>query len=69
MNSHDAVVQLAAVAVVLSPNSHGLYAALGRARLVHDADGFGVRVVSGDDSLTAVAQLFLIPLDRFEKTL
>jgi hypothetical protein len=69
MNSHDAVVHLAAVAVVLSPNSHRLGAALGRARLVHDADGLGMSMVSGDDLLTAVAQLFLIPLDRFEKTL
>jgi hypothetical protein len=69
MNAHDAVVQLAAVAVVLSPHAHRLGAALGRARLVHDADGFGMGVLSGDDLLTAVAQLFLIPLDRFEKTL
>jgi hypothetical protein len=69
MNSHDAVVHLAAVAVVLSSNSHGLCAALGRARLVHDADGVGMSMVLGDDLLTAVSQLFLIPLDRFEKTL
>jgi len=63
MDSHDAVVQLAAVAVVLPPNAHGLGAALGRARLVHDADGFGVGMVSGDDLLTAISQLFLVPLD------
>jgi hypothetical protein len=69
MNSHHAVVHLAAVAVVLSPNSHRLGTALGRARLVHDADGFGMSMLLGDDLLTAVSQLFLVPLDRFEKTL
>jgi hypothetical protein len=69
MDSHDAVVHLAPVAVVLSAHAYRLGAALGRTRLVHDAHGLGMSMVLGDDLLTAVSQLFLVPLDRFEKTL
>ena len=69
MNAHHAVVDLAAVAVVLPARAHRLLAALGRARLVDAADGLGMGLLLGDDLLAAVAEFFFIPLDRFEKAL
>jgi len=69
MNAHHAVVDLAAVAVVLSAHAHRMSAALGRARLVDAADRCGMGVLPGDDLLAAVAEFFFIPLDRFEKAL
>jgi hypothetical protein len=69
MNAHHAVVDLAAVAVVLATDSHGVLAALGRPRLVHAADRFGVRMLFGDDLLAAISELLFIPFDRFEQAL
>jgi len=69
MDAYDTVVQLAAVPVVLAPYSHRVRAALGRARLIHNPDGFRVRMVLGHDLLATITQLVLIPLDRFEEAL
>ncbi len=69
MNTHHAIVDLASVAVVLPTHADGFFAALGRARFIHAADRFGMCMLAGDDLLAAVAKLFFIPLDRFEKTL
>jgi hypothetical protein len=69
MYSHGAVVDLAAVAVVLPRGTHGFAAALGDAGLVHVANGLGMRVVASHDLLTAISQFIFIPLDRFEETL
>ncbi len=69
MNADHTVVDLASVAVPLARGPHGLFAALGRARLIHAADGFWVSVLPGHDLLASVSQLLFIPLDRFEKTL
>jgi hypothetical protein len=69
MHSHHAVVHLAAVAAPLALDSHRLFAALGRARLVHQTNGLRVRVVLGHELLATVLQFLFIPLDRFEKAL
>ena len=69
VNAHHTIVDLPTVAVVLSTDAHGMPTALGRARLVHVADRFGVGMILDDDLLTAVSELFFIPLDRFEKSL
>lgn len=69
MHSHDAIVDLAAVAIVLSRGAHGFAATLADAGLVHAADGLGMRVVSDHQLLAAVSQFFFIPLDRFEEAL
>lgn len=69
MDAHNAVVDLALVAVVLPGGSHRVWAAFANAGLVHTADGVLVCVIGGHDLLAAVAQLFFVPLDRFEKTL
>ena len=69
MHSHDAIVDLAAVAVVLPPRADRLVAALAHARLVHTPKGLGMRVVASHDLLAAVSQFLFIPLDRFQKTL
>ena len=69
MNTHNTVVDLSAVAIPLAGNSHGRFAALGRARLVHTTDGLGVGMILGDDLLAAISEFLFIPLDRFEKAL
>lgn len=69
MNADHAVVHLPAIAVPLPSDSHGVFAALGRPRLVQAADGIGMRMVFGDDLLAAISKLFIIPLDRFEEPL
>ena len=69
MDSDHTVVDLAAVAVVLSRDGHRVVAALADPRLVHRADGLRMSMVRNHDLLAAVAELFFIPLDRFEKTL
>jgi len=69
MNGHHAIVDLAPVAVPLPGNSHGRFAALGRARLIHATDGLDVGMLSGDDLLAAIPKFLFIPLDRFEKAL
>ena len=69
MHSHDAIVDLAAVAVVLPPRAHRLVAARANAPHVHPPNGHGMRVVASHDLLAAVSQFLFIPLDRFQKTL
>ena len=69
VNPHNTVVDLPPVAVPLAGNSHGRFAALGRARLVHTTDGLGVGMILGDDLLAAISEFLFIPLDRFEKAL
>jgi hypothetical protein len=69
MYSHDAIVDLAAVAVVLPPRADGLAAALGDAGLVHAPNGLGMRMLASHDLLAAVSQLLFIPLDRFQEAL
>ena len=69
MNPHNTVVDLPPVAIPLAGNSHGRFAALGRARLVHATDGLGVGMILGDDLLAAISKFLFIPLDRFEKAL
>jgi hypothetical protein len=69
MDSHHAVVQLPAVAIVLSPHADRVVAALADPRFINAADGFRARMIARHNLLTTIAQSFLIPLDRFEKTL
>jgi hypothetical protein len=69
MHSHDAIIDLAAVAIVLPRGADRFAAALRDARFVHAPDGLGMRMVAGHDLLAAVAQLLFIPLDRFQKAL
>lgn len=69
MDSHDAVFDLATIAVVLATGADSLLSALGGAGLVNAADSFLVGMVSGDNLLATVTELLFIPLDRFEKTL
>ena len=69
MNANHAVVDLPPIAVPLARDPRGLFATLGRARLVHTTDRFGVSVLLGHDLLASVSQSFFIPLDRFEKAL
>ena len=69
VNSHHAIVDFAAIAVILPADAHRVVAALGRARLVHTADGFRVRMIVDDDLLAAIAEFLFIPLDGFEESL
>jgi len=69
MNANHTVVDFASVAVPLPGNSHGLFAALGHARLIHTTDRFGVSVLFGHDLLASISQFCFIPFDRFEKAL
>ena len=69
MNRHNTVIELSAVAIVLSPNTYRIFAAFRRARLVDATDRLGMGVVFGHDLLASISQLFFIPLDQFEKAL
>lgn len=69
MHSHGAIIDLAAIAVVLPRCAHRFAATLGDARFVHAPDGFGMRVLASHDLLAAVSKFLLIPLDRFQKAL
>jgi hypothetical protein len=69
MNSHDAVIHLSSVTIPLPSNTNRCFPTLGHSRLIHDADGLRVSVVFRHDLLATIPQLFLIPLDRFEKPL
>jgi hypothetical protein len=69
MHSHDAVLHFAPTAAPLPLDPRGVRAALGHGRLVNDANGLGMSVLVGHDSLTTLAQSLLIPLDGFKKTL
>ena len=69
MNSHHTIVDLATVAIVLPAHAHRMSTALSRARLIDAADRLRVGVISDDDLLAVISELFFIPLDRFEKAL
>lgn len=69
MNAHHTVVDLPAAAIPLTTDSHGVVAALARARLVHTTDGLGVGMVFGHNLLASISELLFIPLDRLEKAL
>ena len=69
MNAHNTIVDFPTVAIPLATGTHGLFAALGGAGLVHATDGLGVGMLLGNNLLAAVSELLFIPLDRFEKTL
>jgi hypothetical protein len=69
MHSHHAVVNLPTVSVPLPTDAHRVFAAFGRARLIHATDGIGMGMVLRDDLLAPVSELLFIPLDRFEKAL
>jgi len=69
VHAHDAIVNLAAAAVVLSPRADGFAAALRDARLIDAPNRLGMRVLASHDLLTAIAQLLFIPLDRFQEAL
>ena len=65
----DAVLDFAAVAVVLTLHACCVLAALGRARFINHAQRLRVGVLAGHQLLAAVAELLLVPRDGFEKTL
>jgi hypothetical protein len=65
----DAVLDLAAVAVVLTLHTGRVPAAFGRSRLIDHAQRLGVRMLRGHPLLAAVAETLFVPPDRFEKTL
>jgi len=69
MHSHHAVVDLPTVSVPLPTGTHSLIATLGRAGLVHAADGLNVSMLFRDELLASVSELLFIPLDRFKKAL
>jgi hypothetical protein len=69
VDSHHAVVDLSAIAVVLPPNTDRVVAALADARLIQTADRLGVGMIASDDLLAAIAQALFVPLDRFQEPL
>lgn len=69
MDCNSTVFDLAAIAIVLSLRSNSMIAALGGAGLIDASNRVGMSMLLSDNRLTAVTQLFFVPLDRFEKTL
>ena len=65
----EAVLDLAAVAVVLTLHTSRVHAALGRSRFIDHADRLRVNVLARHQLLTAIAKQLLIPLNGFEKPL
>lgn len=65
----DAVLDFAAVAVVLTLHAGRVPAAFGRSRLIDHAQRFGVRMLGGHQLLAAVAEQLFVPAERFEKPL
>jgi len=65
----DAVLDLAAVAVVLSLDACRVPSAFDSPGFVDAADGLRIGLLGGDKFLAAVAQTFFVPLDRFEESL
>lgn len=63
MHADNAVLDLAATAQPLPRRTHGLVAALGRARFIDAADCFRVGMVASHQLLTLIANGLLIPLD------
>ena len=69
MNTNRAVLDFAAISVVLAGDCRSGVPTLSSSRFIDYPDGLRVRMVTSDDFLSAIAQLLLIPLDRFEETL
>jgi len=69
VDAHQAILNLAAIAVVLAAGPNSLRAALGVAGFVDDPDGLGMTVIVRHYFLAAISQLLFIPLDRFEEPL
>ena len=69
MHTHGAVLDFAAIAVVLSLDSHRMVAALGRTGLINGTNRIGMSMLFGDNGLTSIAKFFFIPPNRFEKSL
>jgi hypothetical protein len=69
MHPHDAILHFAPTAAPLPLGSGRVGAALGRSRLVDQANGLGVGVLTCHDVLATLAQSPLIPLDGFKKSL
>jgi hypothetical protein len=65
----DAVLDFAAVAVVLTLHAGRVPAAFGRSRLIDHAQRLGVRMLRGHQLLAAVAEPLFVPADGFEKSL
>lgn len=65
----DAVLDFAAVAVVLTLHAGRVPAAFGRSRLVDHAQRLGVGMLGGHQLLAAVAEPLFVPADGFEKPL
>ena len=65
----DAVLDLAAVAVVLTFYAHRVPAAFGGARLIDHAQRLRVCMLGSHQLLAAVAEELFVPADRFEKAL
>ena len=65
----DAVLDFAAVAVVLTLHAGRVPAAFGRSRLIDHAQRRGVRMLGSHQLLAAVAEPLFVPADRFEKAL
>jgi hypothetical protein len=69
MHSHDAVLHFAPTAAPLPLGPGRVRAALSHGRLVDHTQGLGMSVLVSDDSLAALTQSLLIPLDGFQKAL
>jgi len=65
----DAVLNLPAIAVVLSLHARGVVAALGHSCLVDAANRVGTCVFGGNDLLTAISQPLFIPNDGLKEPL
>ena len=68
-NVVNAVLDLAAVAVVLPLHTGRVRATLGRSRFINHADRLRISVLARHQLLAAVAEQLLVPLNRFEKPL
>jgi len=69
MHSHHAIIHLPPIAVPLSPDAHGIVAALGDGGFIHHADRLRVAMILCDDLLALIMEFLFIPLDGFEETL
>jgi hypothetical protein len=65
----DAVLDLAAVTVVLTLHAGRVPAAFGRSRLIDHAQRLRVGMLGGHQLLAAVAESLFVPADGFEKAL
>jgi hypothetical protein len=69
MNAHHTVVDLPAIAVVLTTDTDRLVATLGGAGFVQTTNRLTMGMVLGDHLLATVSKLLFIPLNRFQKAL